>query len=78
MVRSGDHRLEAGGTLRDAAWKAAPPCDTTGMLLRTMRVRNREIRARRKRKDETIKAAHKALAAQYANKPAPKKPAPKK
>ena len=43
-----------------------------------MRVRNKEIRSRRKRKEETIKAAEKALREQYANKPAAKKPAPKK
>ena len=42
-----------------------------------MRVRNREIRARRKRKDETIKAAEKTLREQYANKPVAKKPTSK-
>ena len=43
-----------------------------------MRVRNKEIRSRRKRKEETIKAAEKALREQYANKPSAKKPAVKK
>lgn len=43
-----------------------------------MRVRNREIRARRKRKDEKIKEATKALREQYANKAPAKKPATKK
>ena len=43
-----------------------------------MRVRNREIRARRHRKDQKIKEAEKALREQYANKPVAKKPAPKR
>ena len=43
-----------------------------------MRVRNKEIRARRKRKEETIKLAEKAIRAQFAGKSAAKKPAPKK
>ena len=43
-----------------------------------MRVRNREIRSRRHRKEQKIKAAEKALREQYANKPAPKKPVAKK
>ncbi len=43
-----------------------------------MRVRNKEIRARRHRKDQKIKEAEKALREQYANKPAPKKTATKK
>lgn len=44
-----------------------------------MRIRNKEIKARRKRKEEIIKAAEKATREQYANKPAAaKKPAPKR
>lgn len=43
-----------------------------------MRVRNKEIRARRKRKEETIKLAEKTIREQYANKSAAKKPAPKR
>lgn len=43
-----------------------------------MRVRNREIRARRKRKSDKIKEANKALREQYAAKGAAKKPAPKR
>jgi hypothetical protein len=42
-----------------------------------MRIKNKEIRQRRHRKEQVIKAANKALAAQYADKKAPadKKPA---
>ena len=48
-----------------------------------MRVRNKEIRARRHRKDQVVKAAEKATREQYADKkpsaPAkPKAPVPKK
>jgi hypothetical protein len=52
-----------------------------------MRIRNKEIRQRRQRKEQTIKAAERSLREQYgdkkatANKPkpsAPKKAAPKK
>lgn len=45
-----------------------------------MRVRNKEIRARRHRKEQVIKAAEKALREQYGDKKkvAPKAAAPKK
>jgi hypothetical protein len=48
-----------------------------------MRIRNREIRARRHRKDQVVKAAQKVIRAQFADKKAatpakPKAPAPKK
>jgi hypothetical protein len=43
-----------------------------------MRVRNKEIKARRHRKEQKIKEDAKALREQYANKPAAKKPAAKK
>jgi hypothetical protein len=50
-----------------------------------MRIRNKEIRQRRHRKDQTIKAAERALREQYGDKKtakpkpaAPKKAAPKK
>ncbi len=42
-----------------------------------MRIKNKEIRRRRHRKEQTVKAAQKATAAQYANKPAPAPAAPK-
>ena len=57
--------------------KASRP-RSSGYPTAHMRVRNKEIKARRKRKEETIKAAEKATREQYANKPAAKKPAPKK
>lgn len=42
-----------------------------------MRIRNREIRARRQRKEQVIKAANKALREQYGDKkPAASKPKP--
>jgi hypothetical protein len=43
-----------------------------------MRVRNKEIRSRRQRKEQKIKEAAKALREQFANKPAAKKTAAKK
>ncbi len=43
-----------------------------------MRVRNKEIRARRQRKDQKIKEAAKAIREEFANKPASKKPTTKK
>jgi hypothetical protein len=48
-----------------------------------MRVRNKEIRSRRHRKEQTVKAAERVIRLQYADKkvstaPKPKAPAPKK
>jgi hypothetical protein len=43
-----------------------------------MRVRNKDIKARRHRKEQKIKEAEKALREQYAGKTAAKKPAPKR
>lgn len=43
-----------------------------------MRVKNKELRQRRHRKEQIIKAAEKSLREQYANKPAAKKPVAKK
>lgn len=48
-----------------------------------MRIRNREIRARRHRKEQVVKSAEKAIRAEFAEKkasapPKPKAPAPKK
>lgn len=42
-----------------------------------MRIKNKEIKKRRHRKEQVIKAAAKALREQYGNKPAAEKPAPK-
>lgn len=55
------------------------PSRPRGYPLRLMRVKNKELRRRRHRKDVTIKAAEKAIREQYANKaPAAAKKAPAK